>query len=157
MTAPTTERIGPPRVTVTGMEIPRFRGELITVDHAEYDDARALWNGTADRRPRLIARCTRAADVAAAVRFARDRNLEIAVPGEATTWPARGVRRRNRHRPLRDARRVGRPGRTHGVCSGRRLWGDVDHETDFGVENVASNPATARTTRRSAVTRSTSG
>ena len=31
------------------MEIDGFRGELIAADHAEYDTARAVWNG--DDRP----------------------------------------------------------------------------------------------------------
>jgi FAD/FMN-containing dehydrogenase len=65
----------------TAMQIPGFRGDVVVPDHRDYDDARAVWNGTVDRRPRLIARCSGAADVAAAVRFARDRELEIAVRG----------------------------------------------------------------------------
>ena len=81
MTALTTEGIGRPSGTVSGREIPGFRGEVIDPEHAGYNDARAVWNGTVDRRPRLIARCTGTADVAAAVRFARDRDLEIAVRG----------------------------------------------------------------------------
>ena len=60
---------------------PGFRGELITAEQTDYDVARAVWNGMVDRRPRLIARCTGAADIAAAVCFARDRDLEIAVRG----------------------------------------------------------------------------
>ena len=63
------------------MDINGFRGQLITADHADYDTARAVWNGTINRHPRLIARCRGAADVAAAVRFARDRDLEIAIRG----------------------------------------------------------------------------
>src|SRR4029453_12304271 len=55
MPAPTRERIGQPRDTVSGMEIPGFRGEGVAAGHADYDDARAVWNGTVDRRPRLIA------------------------------------------------------------------------------------------------------
>ena len=69
MTAPTT------------MQIPGFRGEVIAPGQDGYDGARAVWNGTVDRRPRLIARCSGTADVAAAVRFARDHDLEIAVRG----------------------------------------------------------------------------
>jgi hypothetical protein len=72
----------------TAMQIPGFRGDVIGPDHHDYDAARAVWNGTVDRRPRLIARCSGTADVAAAVRFARDRDLEIAVRGGVTTWPA---------------------------------------------------------------------
>ena len=33
------------------MEIDGFRGQLITTDHADYDTARAVWNGAVDRRP----------------------------------------------------------------------------------------------------------
>ena len=79
MTATTTQRIAPPSDTVPSVQIPGFRGEVITAEHAGYDAARAVWNRTVDRRPRLIARCSGPADVRAAVRFARDRDLEIAL------------------------------------------------------------------------------
>jgi FAD/FMN-containing dehydrogenase len=54
-------------------------GEILTPDNDGYDEARAVWNGRFDRRPALIVRCTSAHDVAAAVRFARTRGLEISV------------------------------------------------------------------------------
>ena len=38
------------------MQIDGFRGALITADHPDYDAARAVWNGSVDRRPRVIAR-----------------------------------------------------------------------------------------------------
>jgi FAD/FMN-containing dehydrogenase len=63
------------------VQIPEFRGSVIAPGHHAYDDARAVWNAAVDRRPQLIARCCRAADVAAAVRFARQHDLEIAVRG----------------------------------------------------------------------------
>src|ERR671922_668858 len=56
-----------------------IRGPVIDPDDEGYDAARAIWNGAIDRRPAFIARCTGAADVVAAVRFARERDLEIAV------------------------------------------------------------------------------
>jgi FAD binding domain len=65
----------------TAMQISGFRGDVIVPDRDGYDGARAVWNGTVDRHPRLIARCSGTADVAAAVRFARDRRLEIAIRG----------------------------------------------------------------------------
>ena len=65
----------------TTIQIPGFRGDVITQGHHDYDTARATWNGNVDRRPLLIARCGGTADVAAAVRFARHRDLEIAVRG----------------------------------------------------------------------------
>ena len=58
-----------------------FAGEIITPDAAGYDDARRVWNATFDRRPALIVRPSTVDDVVAAVRFGRERDLEIAVRG----------------------------------------------------------------------------
>lgn len=58
-----------------------FSGELVQPDHPAYDDSRSIWNGQIDRRPRLIARCRGAADVIAAVRFAREHEFLVAVRG----------------------------------------------------------------------------
>ncbi|MGC3963536.1 MAG: hypothetical protein QM803_09470 [Rhodocyclaceae bacterium] len=44
-----------------------FRGRLIGPSDKDYDEARALYNGMIDKRPKVIARCTDAADVIAAV------------------------------------------------------------------------------------------
>jgi FAD/FMN-containing dehydrogenase len=56
-----------------------FRGELLLSTSPAYDAARRIWNGAIDRHPSCIARCTGAADVVAAVRFARERDLLVAV------------------------------------------------------------------------------
>ncbi|CAM5606659.1 FAD-binding oxidoreductase OS=Streptomyces alboniger OX=132473 GN=CP975_33380 PE=3 SV=1 [Streptomyces alboniger] len=58
-----------------------FAGELIWPSDAEYDEARRIWNGTIDRRPALIARCTHTSDVVAVVRLARASGLPLAVRG----------------------------------------------------------------------------
>src|SRR5712691_2066683 len=58
-----------------------FRGRLIQPSDREYDRSRVVWNAIADRHPALIARCTRVEDVIAAVRFARQQALVIAVRG----------------------------------------------------------------------------
>ncbi|HUQ43789.1 MAG TPA: FAD-binding oxidoreductase [Candidatus Limnocylindria bacterium] len=58
-----------------------FTGETLTPDAAGYDDARRVWNAMFDRRPAIIVRPTSVADVRAAVRFGRERDLEIAVRG----------------------------------------------------------------------------
>ena len=52
---------------------------LLTEGDAGYDEARTVWNAMVDRRPAAIARCPDTAEVAAAVRYARDHDLEIAV------------------------------------------------------------------------------
>ena len=81
MTTPTTAEVRHGSKEPTVVEIDGFRGRLISADHADYDIARAVWNGAIDRRPRLIARCIGTADVVAAVRFARHHDLEIAIRG----------------------------------------------------------------------------
>jgi FAD/FMN-containing dehydrogenase len=67
--------------TTTGLERLRssVSGPVISPEDEGYDDARRIWNGAIDRRPAYIARCTGVADVVAAVRFARERDLEVAV------------------------------------------------------------------------------
>ena len=56
-----------------------FAGEIVTPGDTSYDDARRLWNAVHERRPAVIVRPGTAADVAAAIRFARDEDLELAV------------------------------------------------------------------------------
>jgi len=63
--------------TVT--RVPEFGGELILPGGDAYDRNRAVWNGIVDRRPAAILRCASPGDVVAAVRFARESGLEIAV------------------------------------------------------------------------------
>lgn len=56
-------------------------GRLLRPDDDGYDEARKVHNGLVDRRPALIVRCRTAADVAAAVRFARAGGFEICIRG----------------------------------------------------------------------------
>jgi len=60
-------------------QLRRSCAEVITPADAGYDDARRLWNAIHDRRPAVIARPSSAAEVAGAVGFARERDLEITV------------------------------------------------------------------------------
>ncbi len=70
ITAPAVEELGT-----------RFQGALLREGDDGYDEARAVWNGMYDRRPALIARCSSTADVVAAVNFARENDLTVAVKG----------------------------------------------------------------------------
>ncbi len=58
-----------------------FTGTVLTSGDDGYDTARAVWNGAIDRSPALIARCSSADEVARAISFARENDLEIAVRG----------------------------------------------------------------------------
>ena len=62
-------------------ELPTFGDRLIGPEDARYDEARTLFNAMIDKRPALIARCETAEDVAAAIRFAREHDLPIAIRG----------------------------------------------------------------------------
>ena len=61
------------------LTIPRFAGDIVPPGDGSYDTHREVWNAAVDRRPAVIARCTSAEDVVAAIRHARDHDLEIAV------------------------------------------------------------------------------
>src|SRR5262245_23587922 len=111
-------------------QIPGFRGDLIEPDHERYDDARAVWNGAVDRRPRLIARCNGTADVAAAVRFARAGNLETAVRGAGHNVAGTAMCDNGIVIDLSAMRAVSvDPVGRIALVQGGALWGAAAHET----------------------------
>ncbi len=54
-------------------------GPVIDVSGAEYDEARKIYNAMHDRRPALIVQAMNASDVIAAVNYARENDLELAI------------------------------------------------------------------------------
>ena len=78
-----TQTIGPVLGDATIQELrDAVRGEIVTPADAGYAEACRIWNGAHDdRRPALVVRCEGAADVIAAVGFARSNDLTIAVRG----------------------------------------------------------------------------
>src|SRR5689334_21110723 len=58
------------------------KGQIVTPDDDGYAEAASVWNGAHDgHNPAIIVRCAGAADVIAAVGFARSTGLTIAVRG----------------------------------------------------------------------------
>jgi hypothetical protein len=130
MTTATTAELGhgSKESTLGGMS--GFRGRLIGRDHADYDNARKVWNGAVDRRPRLIAQCSGTTDVVDAVCLARDQDLEMAIRGGGHNVAGTAVCDDGIVIDLSAMRgvRVDPAGRRAWVQAGA-LWGDVDRET----------------------------
>jgi FAD/FMN-containing dehydrogenase len=95
----------------------------------------------ADRRPAVIARCAGTGDVAAAVRFGRDRGLEIGVRGGGHNIAGLAVPEAGLMIDLSpmDAVRVD-PGRRRALVQGGALLGALDRAAQsFGLATTAGN------------------
>src|SRR3954454_16410758 len=110
-------------------------GRLIRPGDDDYDSARAVWNGSHDRRPALIVRAAGAADVMRAVQFARSEDLEIAVRGGGHSIPGFSTTDGGIVIDLSAMRAVRvDPERRTAVAQGGATWADFDHETQaFGL------------------------
>lgn len=108
----------------------RFAGPLLTPADPGYDQARDVWNGSHNRRPALIARCTGVQDVVAAVRFAHRHDLLTAVRGGGHSIPGHSVCEGGLMIDLSPLKgmRVDVEGRTAQAQPGLK-WGEFDRET----------------------------
>ncbi len=68
-----------------------MRGEVIQPGDAKYDEARKIWNGDIDRHPSVIARCADVDDVRAAIAFARDHGLKLAIKSGGHSMPGHSI------------------------------------------------------------------
>jgi FAD/FMN-containing dehydrogenase len=112
-----------------------LRGELIQPGDPGYDEARKVYNGMIDKRPRMIARCSDVADVISCVNFARENEMLLAVRGGGHNGGGFGVADDGLVIDLSAMRgvRVDPDAQTVRVEGGAR-WGDVDHATHaFGL------------------------
>lgn len=113
----------------------QFSGELIRPGESAYEQSRKIWNGMIDRYPALIARCQNTKDVQAAVNFAREQNLLIAVRGGGHNVAGYAVCEGGIVIDLSPMRKVSVDpvARTAGVQGGATL-GDMDAATQaFGL------------------------
>ena len=67
------------------------RGPILLAADDGYEAARRVWNGNVERRPAAIARCADAADVQAAVSFAKRHDLLLSVRGGGHSAPGYGT------------------------------------------------------------------
>jgi FAD/FMN-containing dehydrogenase len=115
--------------------VSRMRGKLLRPGDAGYEDARQVYNGMIDKYPALIARCVDVADVIAAVNFAREQELPLAVRGGGHNGPGLGTIDDGLVVDLSEMKGirvdpVARTARVEGGCT----WGEVDHATHpFGL------------------------
>ena len=113
----------------------RLRGELIQRGDPRYEEARKVFNGMIDKRPALIVRCAGAADVIAAVNFARETRLLPAIRGGGHGVTGNAVCDDGLVIDLSAMRsvHVDRKNQT-AQAEGGATWGDFDHETQaFGL------------------------
>jgi len=122
------------------------RGAVVTPADDGYAEASRIWNGAHDgHSPALVVRCSAAADVIAAVGFARSNDLTIAVRGGGHSIagfstvddgvvidlsPMNGVRVD--------------PAARRASVSGGAVWADVDHQTQ--VHGLATTGGLISTT-----------
>jgi FAD/FMN-containing dehydrogenase len=112
-----------------------LRGGLITPGDAGYEEARKVYNGMIDRRPRFIARCADVADVIAAVHFGRENKLLTSIRGGGHNAGGLGICDDGLVIDLSPMRYVRvDPKKKTVLAGGGALWGDVDHATHpFGL------------------------
>jgi FAD/FMN-containing dehydrogenase len=105
-------------------------GRILLPDHTAWDEARRVHNGLVDKRPAVIAQCAGSADIAHAVRFARERSLEIAVRGGGHNVGGRATVEGGMLIDLAPMRNVfvDPAARTARVAGGT-LWAQVNRET----------------------------
>jgi FAD/FMN-containing dehydrogenase len=108
-----------------------LRGEIVTPADDGYAEASRIWNGMYDgRRPALVVRCTGAADVIAAVGFARSNDLTIAVRGGGHSVAGFSTCDGGIVIDLSPMRSVSvDPVARRATVGGGAVWADVDHET----------------------------
>src|SRR2546428_8373000 len=117
----------------------RLRGELLRPSDAGYEQACRVYNAMIEKRPALIAHCVDVADVIAAVNFAREHGLTLAVRGGGHGGPGLGTCDDGLVIDLSGMKGIrvdpsARTARVEGGCT----WGEVDHANHpFGLAKAS--------------------
>jgi FAD/FMN-containing dehydrogenase len=112
-----------------------LRGMLLLPGDDGYDAARAVWNGMIDRHPALVVQPAGVADVIAAVNFARDNDLLLAIKGGGHNVAGNAVCDDGLLLDMSSMRAVHvDPLARSAYVEGGAQWGDFDHEAAaFGL------------------------
>ena len=113
----------------------QIRGDVIAPEDAGYDQARAIRNAMIDKHPAVVTRPVNAGDVIAAVNFARESHLPLAIRGGGHSVPGFGtcddgvVIDMSRMRGVRV-----NPEKRTARAEGGATWGDFNAATNaFGL------------------------
>ncbi|HJQ73285.1 MAG TPA: FAD-dependent oxidoreductase, partial [Gaiellaceae bacterium] len=132
-----TEMLAPVLGEATVQELrDALRGELLLPGDDGYTEAKQVWNGAHDgAMPAAVARCTGAADVIAALGFARAHDLTVAVRGGGHSVAGLSTADGGMVIDLSPMRSVRvDPSARRAFVGPGAVWGDVDHETQqFGL------------------------
>ena len=108
----------------------RVRATVFAAGDPGYDEARAVHNGMFDKHPLVVIRAQQVADVIAAVNFARDSGLELAVRGGGHSAPGFGTCDGGVVIDLSPMRTVYvDPNARTARAGGGTTWGDFDYAT----------------------------
>lgn len=122
---------GTPALTI----LDAVRGDVVTPQSPDYDEARSVYNAMIDRRPLALVRAVDVADVRTAVEAARESGLPLAVRGGGHSVPGFGTVDDGIVLDLGSMKGiridpVHRVARVQGGCQ----WGDFDHAAhSFGL------------------------
>jgi FAD/FMN-containing dehydrogenase len=109
-----------------------FAGDVFVAGDAMYDTCRRVHNGMIDRNPGVIARCRGVGDVQAAVRAAREHQMEIAVRGGGHNVAGNAVCDGGLMIDLAGMRGVHvDPVARRARAQGGATWGDYNRETQL--------------------------
>ena len=116
----------------------QVRGDVITKDDPGYEEARKVRNGMIDKHPEVVVRPVNAGDVIAALNFAREGKLDLAVRGGAHSVPGFGTVDRGVVIDLSRMRGVRvNPAKRTARAEGGATWGDYNAATNaFGLAST---------------------
>ncbi len=107
-----------------------FGGEVSLPGSSSYDEAVRIWNGAVARRPAIVASCTTAEDVVAALNVAQREGLEVSVRGGGHNYAGNALCEAGMMIDLTPMKRVDVDAEARrATCGGGTTWGEFDAAT----------------------------